>query len=216
MYQLAKRQWNKIFVILLIIITYYGAIQPFNSVRSDIAANPLILYQVADPTSLYQTDQFNVSISLTNIYYQDLTNVSIEIKVLSQVEFLFASEENVEYDNETDKISYLVGNLAVDQKIHLIITYNVTSKAVETVTLPNIKVNFMFQNGITGTIESSGEIELFFKGQKVISSSTSLKPIPTGTKSPPPYIEFVIFSIPILAFAFTILIYRVLKLQKKK
>ncbi|MHA1213840.1 MAG: hypothetical protein ACTSR2_10015 [Candidatus Hodarchaeales archaeon] len=216
MYQLAKRQRNKIFVILLIITTYYGAIQPLSNARSDISANPLILYQVADPTSLYQTDQLNVSISLTNIYFQDLINVSIETKVLSQVEFLFSSEENIEYDNETNQISYFVGNLAVDQKILLTLTYNVTSEKIESVTLPDVQVSFVFQNGITGTVKSSSEIEIFFKGKKTVSTTASLKPIPTGTIPPPPFIELVIFSLPILAFAFTILIYRVLKLQKRK
>lgn len=183
-----------------------------NGQKISIDASPLIVYQVADPITVYQTEQFNLSISVTNIYFEDFYNVSLKIIVPSQIEFLNSSKTGTEFNNETDEILYHIGNLSVSYNFQLTIIYNVTSDNIETLVLPEVEVTFYFENGISGSIKSSSNIEISFRGKKITTTTTSLRPIPTGTIDPPPFIELLIFIIPLAAFTFVVFALRKLKL----
>jgi len=183
-----------------------------NGQKAAIDASPLILYQVADPITVYQTEQFNLSTSVTNIYFEDLYNVSLKIKVPFQIEFLNSSKIGTEFNDETDEILYHIGDLSVSFNFQLTLVYNVTSDTIETLVLPEVEVTFYFENGISASIESKSSIEISFRGKKITTTTTSLRPIPTGTIEPPPFLELLIFLIPLAAFTLTVFIFRKLKL----
>ncbi|WP_455143113.1 hypothetical protein [Candidatus Hodarchaeum mangrovi] len=207
-----KQLYKRIFILFIILGMINLANSVTNGQKISIDASPLIVYQVADPITVYQTEQFNLSISVTNIYFEDFYNVSLKIIVPSQIEFLNSSKTGTEFNNETDEILYHIGNLSVSYNFQLTIIYNVTSDNIETLVLPEVEVTFYFENGISGSIKSSSNIEISFRGKKITTTTTSLRPIPTGTIDPPPFIELLIFIIPLAAFTFVVFALRKLKL----
>ena len=207
-----KQLYKRILILFIILLMLNFSNSATNGQKLSINASPLILYQVADHITAYQTEQFNLSISLTNIYFEDFFNVSLKINVPSQLEFLNSSKIGTEYNNETNEIFYHIGDLAVSFNFQLTLIYNVTSDAIQTLVLPEVEVTFYFENGISGTIESQSSIEISLRGKKITTTTTSIKPIPTGTIEPLPFIELIIFLIPIVAFISAVFVLRKLKL----
>ncbi len=176
------------------------------------AAPPVQAYQVASPLTVYQGDQLNASLSITQVYFEEIYNVTINTAILKEVKFLFSNIPALDADitNETDEFTYNFGILDVDEKILFTATYNVTSSDTKEVFLPSFNVTFQLRNGEERFVETN-LIQIFLRGERETSETESLKPTPFFNIPADPFFSIIGLTLPLFAFAISIAFMRRLR-----
>ncbi len=205
-----SRGFQQIFCLLILIITVYTA-----SI-SKTEANPFFIvnqhpvlqvYQVANPLEVYQTEQFNVSVSITNVYFEDVLNMTATTSIPNELELLSSSIPELDLENNSEDFYYNFGPIALNQNINFTLTYNVTSEAIKTLTLEGLNVSFRLQNGIE-SYRITNQIDILLKGERDVTPIKPLKPIPTGTIPAEPILSIFGYLIPLIIYGFSIIIMR--------
>ncbi|MHA2073113.1 MAG: hypothetical protein ACW97X_00675 [Candidatus Hodarchaeales archaeon] len=204
-----KLQKNKLMILVLIFSFILGSTNGINSSASPTSTIPIQTYQVANPLTVFQRDQLNVSLSITNTYFQAIYNVTVFVEIHEDLEFLFSSEPDVNttFVNDSTKIEYPFGTLEVNGIILFSLTYNVTSSETKTIEIPSMKTSFELQNGIPGNQFSNG-VSVFLKGKRIETRVTTLPPTPKGEIEAPLFLILAGYSVPIIIFALSAFILR--------
>ncbi len=204
-----KLQKHKILVLVLIFGFTLGLNNGIKGNASTTSTIPIQIYQVASPLTVYQRDQLNVSLSITNTYFQDIYNVSVSIEIHNDLEFLFSSEPgvNTTFVNDSTQIDYTFGTIEVNGIILFSLTFNLTSSDTISIELPSMKVSFELQNGIVGHQFTNG-VTVFLKGKRIEITTTIIPQTPKGEIEAPIILILVGYSIPIVIFALSAFILR--------
>lgn len=203
-----KLQNYKLIILLLIFVFIIGLNSGINGSASTTSTNSIQIYQVANPLQVYQNDQLNVSLSITNTYFQEILNVSVSVEIHDDLEFLFSSEPdlNTTFVNDSTEIDYTFGTLELNGVILFSLTYNVTSSGIKSIEIPSIKVSFETQNGPDDKYSNS--VSVFLKGKRIETTTTILPPTPKGEIDAPIFLILAGYSIPIVIFALSAFIMR--------
>lgn len=204
-----KLQKHKLIILVLIFGFILGLNSGIKGSASTTSTIPIQIYQVANPLTVYQRDQLNISLSITNTYFQDVYNISVSVEIHNDLEFLFSSEPgvNTTFVNDSTKIDYTFGTLKVNGIILFSLTYNVTSSNTISIELPSMEVSFELQNGIAGSHFSNG-VTVFLKGKRFETTTNILPPTPKGEIDAPIFLILAGYSIPIVIFALSAFILR--------
>ena len=207
MRKVTRLPWKIILIISLGVLFIYFPITQISGIP------PIQAYQVAassSSTSLsaYQGDYINSSLSITQIYFEEVYNVTIETEILDSLEFLYSTEatldEEIEADNETESFSYNFGILDVDEKILFTATYNVTSPDPKEIELPSFNVSFILRNGEERYIETN-TVQVFLRGEREVPETESLPTIPRIEIPAHPIFSLIGFSLPLITFSVSII-----------
>ncbi len=207
MVQGTRIQRRRFIVLILIIGAISGSTFQVNSHPSDVTVVPLQLIQVANSLTAFKADQINVSISITNVYFQDILNVSMTVTIPSEVEFLNSSATDLEIEKDAEKFDYTLGTLQVEKKAIFSITYNVTSSESISITLQPVNVSFQLLNGISG-YELSNSEEILLKGERIVTTTQSLLPIPKGKTPANPILPIIGYLLPLIVFSLSVVVLR--------
>ena len=210
MVQGTRIQQRRQIVLILLVSALIGSTFHVNGNSSNITVVPLQLVQVADPLTAFKADQINVSISIANVYFQDILNVSMEITIPSEVEFVNSSVSNLEIEKDAEKFDYTFGTIQVEKKVMFSFTYNVTTSDSRSMTLQPVNVSFQLLNGISG-YELSNSEEILLKGERVVTTTESLLPIPRGEIPANPILPIIMYLLPLIAFSISVVILRRIK-----
>ncbi|MHA2244084.1 MAG: hypothetical protein ACXADY_03875 [Candidatus Hodarchaeales archaeon] len=215
-----RMQRHGITILFLIISILCGSVIQSSSHSSVTAAKVLQAHQVVDTLTAYQTEQFTVSLSITNVYgWQDILNVSITVYIPEEVEFLYSSESDLDQiiESDTDRFDHNFGTLRIDETIHFSANYNVTSDQTKSITIRTVNVSYQLENGIIGNILTNTQ-EIGLRGRKLTTTPESILPIPIGKRSEIdlggfkiPAIQFfsiVGYLLPLMVFSMNIIIFR--------
>lgn len=214
-------QRHGIAILLLIIGILCGSVIQSSSHSSGIAVKVLQVHQVVNTLTVYQAEQFTMSLSITNVYgWQDTFNVSITVKIPEEIEFLSSSEPdlNLKIENDTDEFDHNFGTLRIDETIHFSVNYNVTSDQTKSITLQSVNVSYQLEDGlITGYLLSNTQ-DIGLRGKRLTTTTELLLPIPKGERSEIdlgglkipaiPFLSTVGYLLPLIAFSISVIIFR--------
>jgi hypothetical protein len=165
---------------------------------------------VANPESAYQNDHFNMSLSMTNIHFEEIYNVSLNFDVPTGLEILKSSVLDIGTENDSSERNYPIGSLDVDEIYLFRVEYNVTSSDTKTLTVEGINVSFRLENGLSSFIISN-TVNILLKGEQVTTESKTLPEIPTDFAPPDDSIIYLAYILPIFVFGISIFILRRLR-----
>ncbi|MFW9779284.1 MAG: hypothetical protein ACFFE8_10570 [Candidatus Heimdallarchaeota archaeon] len=211
---------NRVPVIVFLICTILGSAIAFNESSGRVMVDPLQVYQVAHPLSVYQGEQFNLSVSITNTYVQDVLDVNMTAIIPSEFEFLYSTiPDLVPDDGSTDEdqiLEYQFGTVPTQQYERFSMTLNVTSDRTATVAIAAVNVSYRLINGIQSFIlaEPLVPIEILLKGKTGVTQEPTRLPLPSGTIAADPFFSVIGYLLPFLAFAISVYIMR--RLLRKK
>lgn len=206
----SRIQRQGIIILILVIGINFGSIIQINSFPLIITVDPLTVYQVANPDSVYQNDQLNLIVSITNSNeFEPVENVTVLVKIPSELEYLSSSIANLEVENDVNEFIHEFGTLPEYQNINFSVTYNVTSAETKTITLESVNVTFRiprlnFEEGF----QLSEPIDILLKGERDVTTTESTAPIPSGTISANPILSVIGYLIPLLAYGLSIIVLR--------
>jgi hypothetical protein len=204
------------------VCTILGSTIAFNGSSGRVMVDPLQVYQVAHPLSVYQGEQFNMSVSITNVYVQDVLDINLTTRIPSEVEFLESTiPDLVPQDDPTAEdqiLRYYFGTVLVQDYRRFTITFNVTSDSTSTMAIPAINVSYRLVNGIESFVLSDpiSPIEILLKGKTGITQESGLLPIPSGTIVAGPIFPVIGYLLPFLAFGVSVFIMRRLFREKMR
>lgn len=170
-------------LILLIVLLCYSTFES-SGYSSGETAYVLQVHQGVDKHTVYHAEQFKVSLSIRNVYgFEDITDVSINVKIPQEVEFMSSSNEKLDpqIDKDTEEFDFSFGKLPVDGVISLSIIYNVTSEETKSIAITSVNVTYKLENGITGSVLTNTE-DIRLSGKKITTTTEELLPIPQGTR----------------------------------
>jgi hypothetical protein len=204
-----KLQRHRLLIVILIISALYGSFNQINGHPLTTNTIPVQIYQVASPLTVYQSDQLNASVSVTNTYFEDIINITISGEIPSDLEFLFSSEPDLDstIENDSEEFEHHFGSLLTNEILLFSITYNVTSSGTKQIELPSMNISFQLQNGIDGYLLSNG-VTVFLKGEREFTTTTTLPPLPKGTIQAPLFLIAAGYMLPIVVFGLSVLIMR--------
>jgi len=205
-----KIQRKGILIFLLLLTLAYGSVIQSNGYTNEIQAAPLQHYLVANPEEVYQRDHFNMSLSITNIYFEEVLNVTIHVTIPSEVEFLNSSISDLTVENDSLEFDYQIGTIAVDDKLLMSFEYNVTSPSTETINFVGVNVSFKLLNGISA-YEITNSVNILLKGVQIDSDTGTLPPKQIGTIKADDIIIIMAYLLPIVFFGLSIVIMRRLR-----
>ena len=205
-----KIQCKGILIFLLLLTLAYGSVIQSNGYTNEIQAAPLQHYLVANPEEVYQRDHFNMSLSITNIYFEEVLNVTIHVTIPSEVEFLNSSISDLTVENDSLEFDYQIGTIAVDDKLLMSFEYNVTSPSTETINFVGVNVSFKLLNGISA-YEITNSVNILLKGVQIDSDTGTLPPKQIGTIKADDIIIIMAYLLPIVFFGLSIVIMRRLR-----
>ncbi|MHA1444260.1 MAG: hypothetical protein ACTSR4_05865 [Candidatus Hodarchaeales archaeon] len=205
-----KIQRKGILIFLLLLTLAYGSVIQSSGYTKEIQAAPLQHYLVANPEEVYQRDHFNMSLSITNIYFEEVLNVSIHVTIPSEVEFINSTFSDLTVENDSLEFDYQIGTIAVDEKLLLSFEFNVTSPSTETISFEGVNVSFKLLSGFS-TYEITNSVNILLKG---IQSDTNTGTLPLkqiGTIKADDIIIIMAYLIPIMFFGLSVVIMRRLR-----
>lgn len=202
-----KTQRKGIFLFLLLLTLVYGSVIQSNGETQEIQAAPLQHYLVANPEEVYQRDHFNMSLSITNNYFEAVLNVTIHVTIPSEVEFINSSISDLNVENDSKEFDYQIGTIAIDEKLLISFEYNVTSPSTETISFQGVNISFHLLNTIS-TYEISNSVNILLKGIQIDTNTATLLPKPIGTIKVDDVIIIVAYLLPIVFFGLSIVIMR--------
>ena len=214
MTQGTKVQRHRIIVQVLIFSILCGSVIQASSLSSGGAVKVLKVHQIANTDIAYQADQFNVSLSITNVYgFQDIHNVTMTVKIPAEIEFLKSSEPGLKIENDVDKFDYDFGTLPIDENIQFSAVYNVTSDQTMSITIQPVNVSYQLENGIKGYVLTNTE-EIGLRGKRITTTTPSLLPIPSGNILAQPIFSIIGYILPLIAFSMSIIVFRRIRYLK--
>lgn len=195
--------------LILILGFFCGSIVQTLGHTSNVDDKPIRVYQVANRSIVYYTEQFNVSISIVNEDFWPVDSISLKVVIPTEVKFLSSSKPDLdlEIEEEAEEFEYNFGTLDYDEKILFSVTYNVTSTKIKTITLEPVNVTFIRLNGIQD-FSLSGSVDIGLRGKLETTTTTTLRPLPLGEEPAHPIFSIVGYLLPLIAFGMSILIYR--------
>jgi hypothetical protein len=205
-----KIQRKGILIFLLLLTLAYGSVIQSNGYTREIQAGPLQHYLVANPEEVYQRDHFNMSLSITNIYFEEVLNVSIHVTIPSEVEFINSTISDLTVENESLEFDYQIGTVAVDEKLLMSFEYNVTSPSTETINFVGVNVSFKLLNGLS-TYEITNSVNILLKGVQIDTDTGTLPPKQIGTIKADDIIIIMAYLLPIMFFGLSVVIMRRLR-----
>ena len=186
----------------LIMIIFCGSIIHVNGFVNNIEASPIQLYLVANPDTLYQRDHFNMSLSITNVHYEEIPNIFIEITIPNDLEFLDSSVLDLEVEENATELTYNLGTLDLDENVLFTIVYNVTSPNTKNpLTLPGANVSYQLINGIS-SYQISNSVDVFLKGVRETTETNTLPQSPEAKYEAEDFLILIAYVLPIIAFGF--------------
>ena len=207
-------------IAFLILITgiLCGSITHSVSYSSGEVASVLQVQLGLDTHTIYHAEQFNMSLSILNVYgFEDIQSVTITVKIPEEFELILVNIPDFDLENVTDELYHDFGQLSIDGDIRFRATYNVTSKATKSVTIQAINVTYQLKNGIRGFVLSNTE-DIGLRGVKLTKTTELLRPIPVGEideldlvfmKIPAsPFFSIIGYLIPLLFFSMSIVVLR--------
>ncbi len=203
-----KRYAFLFFAVFILIVN--GSILQSKSIPHDNDNYPFQLYMVANPESAYQNDHFNMSLSITNIHFEEISNVSLNFDISTDLEILQSSVPDIGTENDSSERNYPIGSLDVDEIYLFRVEYNVTSSDTKTLTVEGINVSFRLENGLSSFIISN-TVNILLKGEQVATESKTLPEIPANYAPPDDSIIYLAYILPILVFGISIFILRRLR-----
>ena len=205
-----KIQRKGILIFLLLLTLAYGSVIQSNGYPKEIQSAPLQHYLVANPEEVYQRDHFNMSLSITNIHFEEVLNVTIHVTIPSEVEFINSTISDLTVENESLEFDYQIGTVAVDEKLLMSFEYNVTSPSTETINFVGVNVSFKLLNGIS-TYEITNSVNILLKGSQIDTDTGTLPPKQIGTIKTDDIIIILAYLLPIMFFGLSIVIMRRLR-----
>ncbi|MFX0184343.1 MAG: hypothetical protein ACFE95_14765 [Candidatus Hodarchaeota archaeon] len=208
-----KMQRQGIVILILIMGISFGSIMQINSVPLAITVDPLTVYQVANPDSVYQNDQLNLIVSITNSNEIDnVENVTVLVKIPPELEYISSSIANLEVENDATEFIYDFGTLPENQNINFSVAYNVTSAETRTITLESVNVSFIIPRlNFERDFQITEPIDILLKGERDVTTTESIAPIPSGTISANPIFSIIGYLVPLLAYGMSIIVLRRLR-----
>lgn len=209
----SKVQRQGIIILILIIGISFGSIIQINSVPLAITVDPLTVYQVANPDSVYQNDQLNLIVSITNSKeFENVENVTVLVRIPSEIEYVSSSIVNLEVENDANEFIYDFGTLPENQNINFSVVYNVTSAETKTITLESVNVSFIIPRlNFERDFQLTEPIDILLKGERDVTTTESIAPIPSGTISANPILSIIGYLVPLLAYVMSIIVLRRLR-----
>ncbi len=205
-----KTQRNGLILFIFTLTLLHSSIIQLNGHTQETSASTLQTYLIVNPEELYQNDHFNMSLSITNIRYEDVLNVSINIQIPNEIEFISSSVADLEVEDDSSELDYTYGLLKFDEAFIFTVTYNVTSSSTQTLTLEGANVSFRLIEGFPDyTISNS--VNLGLNGVRDKTDTATLLPLPPGPISPDDILIIFAYIFPIGVFGLTIFILRRLR-----
>jgi hypothetical protein len=198
-----KTQRKEIILSLLLLTLVYGSV-------TQSSGYPIQNYLVANPEEVYQRDHFNMSLSITNIHFEEILNVTIHVTIPNEIEFINSSISDLNVENDSKEFDYLIGVLDVDEKLIITFEYNVTSPSTETINIEGVNISFQLLNGISD-YEISNAVNVLLKGVRIDTNTATLPPKQIGTIQVDDTIIIIAYLIPIIFFGLSIVIMRRLR-----
>jgi len=205
-----KTRRKGIIIFLLLLTLVYCSVIQSNGNTQEIQAAPLQHYLVANPEEVYQRNHFNVSLSITNSYFEEVLNVTIHVTIPSELEFINSSFSNLNIENDSSEFDYQIGTIDVDEKLLMTFEYNVTSSSTETITFEGVNISFQLLNGISDH-EISNSVTILLKGPQSDTNTASLPPKQIGTIQVDDIIIIIAYILPIVFFGLSVVIMRRLR-----
>ncbi len=198
-----------VFAVIILVIS--GSILQSKGSSLDNNYYPFQLIMVADPEEAYQNDHIDISLSITNIHFDEILNISVEFDDHQDLEFLNSSIPNLDIENETDERSYPIGNLQVDDYFLFSVEFNVTTDDTKTITIDGMNVSYHLRNGLSSYVISN-TVAILLKGEQKVSETDS-RPTPPKYDSPDDSIVYFAYLFPIIMFGVSIVVLRRLRRQ---
>ena len=205
-----KTQRKGIFIFLLVLTLFYGSIYQSNGYTQEIQATPLQHYLVANPEEVYQRNHFNMSLSVTNIYFEEVLDVTIHVSIPNDVEFINSSISDLNVENDSLEFDYQIGTIAVDEKHLITFEYNVTSPSTETINFEGVNVSFKLLNGISD-YDITNSVNILLKGVQINTNTATLPPKQIGSIKVDDIVIIVAYILPIVFFILSVVIMRRLR-----
>jgi hypothetical protein len=207
MYRNQKAQQSLLLLSILSLILIYSSVTQISGNIQSIEANPIKTFLLAKPETVFQGDHFNVSLSITNMYFEDILNVSLNMAIPEEIDFVNSTLEDLVVSDNATELNYDYGKLEVDTNIIITSIFNVTSSDTKTIVIEGINVSYRHINGIS-SYTISNNVDLLLSGEKSKVITTSLAPLPSGTIPPSEILIIFAYVFPIVAFVVTAFILR--------
>ena len=207
MFRNLKSQRIVLILFILSLVLIHSSITQINGNAQKTEANPIKTFLLANPETLFQGDHFNVSLSITNMYFEDIINVSLNMVIPDEIEFINSTLEDLVVEKDATELNYDYGKLEVDKNIIITSVFNVTSSDTKTIVIEGINVSYRHINGIS-SYTISNNVDLLLSGEKSKFITTSLAPLPSGTIPPNEILIIFIYVLPIAVFGVTAFILR--------
>jgi hypothetical protein len=189
-------------VFFVIILVASSSILQSKGSSQDNNYYPFQLIMVANPENAHQNDRVDISLSITNIHFDDILNISVEFDDYNDLEFLNSSIPDLDVENETDERSYQIGDLHVDEFFLFSVEFNVTSSATKTITINGMNVSYHLRNGLSSYVISN-TVAILLKGEKKVSETGSRLILPKYD-SPDDNLIYFAYLFPIIMFGVSV------------
>jgi hypothetical protein len=198
-----------LFILTLTLLS--GEIIGINSYSENINDKALQAFLVAYPDDLHQGEHFNMSLTISHDYFDDIFNVSLKVEIPEEIEFVDSSMGDLEVDKNASEFQYNSGIFRVeDRKIFFTVEYNVTSNLTKQVTLPVVNVSFLLRNGHPDWVISN-TASILIKGEEAETETTTLRLLPEGDIPPNDLLIIAAYLIPITICGISIIYLRRLR-----
>ena len=206
-----KAQCMTFFLLLLLLTLTYNSIVHSNGENQKIQLATQQHYMLTTPGNIYQGDQLNMSLSITNVHFEAILNVTISVTYPNEVEFLNSSFGDLSVDNETREFEYQIGSIDTDEILFMYFEYNVTDDRTGTITFEGVETSFQLLDNKDPPSETSNSVDVLLKGPTIDTTTNTLPLKQIGTIDADDAIIIVAYLIPMVFFAISIIIMRRLR-----
>ncbi len=206
----SKAQRCALFVFTVFILILNSSILQSKGFTQDNENYPFQLYMVASPENVYQNDHLNMSLSITNIHFEELLNITLQFKVHNDLQLIKSTIPELDIENDTKKREYTIGSLDVDEIYLFQVEYNVTSSDTKTISVDGMNVSYQLHNGLSSFVISNS-VNILLKGAQITSETNTLPDLPSNLTTPDDSLVYFAFLFPIVMFGISIFVLRRLR-----
>lgn len=212
MFRKQKPQYKRLLLFILTLTVLCSTSTQLRGNGQEINSNAINTFLLAKPTSVYQSDHFNMSLKVINTHIEPLLNVSVNIKFSDDIQVLNTSVPGFMVENDSTEINYEYGTLddRVNTSFIFTVVFNVTTSSQKDLRINGANVSFQLIDGRSDFVISNA-ISISLDGVRTDPDATILRELPSGKTVPDDLLIIFAYIFPIGMFGLAIFILRRLR-----
>ena len=136
---------SMIFLIFILVFTFAHSSTAFT--QSINATEVISGYKVSNKNVAVAGENVSVKISIKNVYYVDVANITIKEIIPDGVELIELSDSEFSIENLTDSLDYNLATLKQGETFNLTLIFNVTETEAKTIPFIDTYITFTISEG---------------------------------------------------------------------